>query len=195
VEAQYSPLYRELGDGTTIWSPLASGVLTGRYNDGIRAGTRRALPGYAWQRSMVLTPERIERVKRLAGIAADLRCTLPQMALAWCLKNPNVSMVITGASRPEQVRENLKAQEVAPLMTDEVMARIEGGGAREQAGIGLIRTQRPGAVLPGNRCSLLQRRFCMACGGACSALRANALGIDVLPGMAKPCVERRQIAT
>lgn len=128
MEAQYSPLYRELGDGTTIWSPLASGVLTGRYNDGIRAGTRRALPGYAWQRSMVLTPERIERVKRLAGIAADLRCTLPQMALAWCLKNPNVSTVITGASRPEQVRENLKAQEVAPLLTDEVMARIEGGG-------------------------------------------------------------------
>jgi len=125
VEAEYAPLYRDLGCGTTIWSPLASGVLTGKYNDGLPAGTRLALPGYEWLRGMVLTPERIERVKRLGGIAAGLGCTLPQLALAWCLKNPNVSTVITGASRPEQVRENMKALEVAPLLTDEVLARIE----------------------------------------------------------------------
>jgi voltage-dependent potassium channel beta subunit len=125
VEAEYTPLYRDLGYGTTIWSPLASGVLTGKYNDGVPTGTRLAMPGYEWLRDMVLTPDRIERAKRLAAIAADLGCTLPQMAIAWCLRMPNVSTVITGASRPEQVRENMKALEVAPLLTGDVLARID----------------------------------------------------------------------
>jgi voltage-dependent potassium channel beta subunit len=125
VEAEYAPLYRELGYGNTIWSPLASGVLTGKYNNGVPAGTRLAMPGYEWLRDVVLTPDRIERVKRLVAVAGELGCTLPQMALAWCLKNPNVSTVIMGASRPEQVRENLKALEVVPLLTGEVLARID----------------------------------------------------------------------
>lgn len=123
-EVEYAPLYRELGYGTTIWSPLASGLLSGKYNDGIPPDSRAALKGYEWlQRG--ITPERIEKVRRLAEIARDLGCTTAQLALAWCLKNPNVSTVITGASRPEQVTENMKAIEVAPKLTDEVLERIE----------------------------------------------------------------------
>jgi voltage-dependent potassium channel beta subunit len=125
VEKEYAPLYRDLGYGTTIFSPLASGLLTGKYNDGIPAGSRAALPGYEWVKKDIITPERVEKVKKLAPIAADLGCTLAAMSLAWCLKNPNVSTAITGASRPEQVRENMKASEVAPKLTDEVMRRIE----------------------------------------------------------------------
>ncbi|MGQ9490869.1 MAG: potassium channel beta subunit family protein [Anaerolineae bacterium] len=125
VEKEYAPLYRELGYGTTIWSPLASGLLTGKYNEGIPEDSRLGHPKTQWLREYVLKAERIEKVKQLAPIAAELGCTLAQMALAWCLKNPNVSTVITGASRPEQVHENMKALEVVPLLTDEVMARIE----------------------------------------------------------------------
>ncbi len=124
-EKEYAPLYDQLGYGTTIWSPLASGLLTGKYNDGIPAGTRATLPGYEWLRDSVLKPERIETVRQLAPIATDLGCTLAQMALAWCLTNPDVSTVITGASQPEQVHENMVALDVLPKLTDDVLARIE----------------------------------------------------------------------
>ncbi len=124
-EKEYAPLYDQLGYGTTIWSPLASGVLTGKYNDGIPADARAALPGYEWLRDAAIRPERIEKVKRLAPIAADLGCTLAQMALAWCLTNPDVSTVITGASRPEQVHENMKALDVLPRLSNDVLAQIE----------------------------------------------------------------------
>ena len=124
-EKEYAPLFRDLGYGTTIWSPLASGLLTGKYNDGIPDDSRAALPGYDWLKKEVITPERVEKVKRLEPIAAELGCSLAQLSLAWCLKNPNVSTVITGASRPEQVQENMKASEVAPKLTDEVMERVE----------------------------------------------------------------------
>lgn len=124
-EKEYAPLYQQLGYGATIWSPLASGLLTGKYNDGIPAGTRAALPGYEWLKDNVIKPERIAKVRRLAPIAADLGCTLAQMALAWCLTNPDVSTVITGASRPEQVHENMVALDVLPKLTDDVLARIE----------------------------------------------------------------------
>lgn len=126
VEKEYLPLYKELGYGTTIWSPLASGVLTGKYNQGIPAGSRAALKGYEWVGESLATPDRIEKVKRLAPIAAELGCSLAQLALAWCLKNPNVSTVITGASRASQVHENMKAIEVAPQLTDELLEQIEG---------------------------------------------------------------------
>lgn len=123
-EKEYAPLYKELGYGTTIFSPLASGLLTGKYNDGIPADSRASLQGYEWlQRG--ITPERIEKVRQLQPLAAELDCTLAQLALAWCLKNPNVSTVITGASRPEQVTENMRALEVAPKLTSDVMERIE----------------------------------------------------------------------
>lgn len=124
-EKEYAPLYKELGYGTTIWSPLASGLLTGKYNDGIPADSRAALPDYEWLRNNMLKPERIEKVKRLAPIAADLGCTLAQLGLAWCLTNPNVSTVITGATRPAQVHENMAALEVAPKLTEDVLAAIE----------------------------------------------------------------------
>lgn len=124
-EREYAPLYRDLGYGTTIWSPLASGVLTGKYNDGIPEGSRASLQGYEWLRNSAVTPERIEKVKQLKPIADELGCTTAQMALAWCLTNPNVSTVITGASRAEQVHENMKALDVLPKLTDEVLERIE----------------------------------------------------------------------
>jgi aryl-alcohol dehydrogenase-like predicted oxidoreductase len=117
-----------MGLGTTIWSPLASGLLTGKNNNGLPEGTRASLPGYEWLREEFEKPEtqvKIEKVKQLTLIAAELGCTLAQMALAWCLKNPNVSTVITGASRASQVTENMKALDVLPKLTDDVMARIE----------------------------------------------------------------------
>ncbi len=123
-EKEYARLYKEIGLGATIWSPLASGILTGKYNDGIPADSRASLQGYEWLKEMI-TPDKIERVRKLQPLAADLGCTMAQLAIAWCLKNPNVSTVITGASRVEQVRENMKALEVAPKLTPEVMERIE----------------------------------------------------------------------
>ena len=124
-EREYDPLYKELGYGTTVWSPLASGVLTGKYNDGVPEGSRASLQGYEWLRNAAITPERIEKVRQLKPIADELSCTLAQLGLAWCLTNPNVSTVITGASRPEQVHENMKALDVLPKLTDEVLDRIE----------------------------------------------------------------------
>ena len=125
MEKELVPVFRDLGYGTTIWSPLASGLLSGKYNSGIPEGSRASLQGFDWLRESVITPERIEKVKQLAPLASDLGCTLAQMAIAWCLKNPNVSTVITGASRPEQVHENVKALDVVPKLTDDVMARID----------------------------------------------------------------------
>jgi voltage-dependent potassium channel beta subunit len=125
-EHEYGLLYSELGYGTTIWSPLASGLLTGKYNDGIPAGSRATLPGYEWLRKDVLNEEAIAKVRQLAPIAGDLGCTLAQLGLAWCLTNPHVSTVITGASNAKQVTENMRALEVAPLLTGEVLDRIEG---------------------------------------------------------------------
>ncbi len=128
VEVEYAPLYREIGLGTTIWSPLASGLLTGKYNHGIPEGTRLSLKGYEWLRKEFETEEarqNIEKVKQLEPVAKELGCSLAQLALAWCLKNPNVSTVITGASRTEQVIENMQALHVAKRLTGEVMEQIE----------------------------------------------------------------------
>lgn len=125
VEVEYARVFRELGIGTTTWSPLASGLLTGKYNDGIPEDSRGALKGYEWLAERLGKPDEIARVKALAPVAGDLGCTLAQLALAWCLKNPHVSTVITGASRPAQVRENLKALDVVPRLTPDVMERID----------------------------------------------------------------------
>lgn len=128
VEKEYARVYEEFGLGTTIWSPLSSGLLTGKYNDGIPPGSRLALEGYQWLRGRLEGEggeSRIEKVRKLVPVARELDCTLAQLALAWCLANPNVSTVITGASRPEQVVENLKALEVTPRLDPEVMGRIE----------------------------------------------------------------------
>jgi voltage-dependent potassium channel beta subunit len=128
VEKEYAPLYRDYGLGTTVWSPLAGGLLTGKYDSGRPPGTRVSLPGYEWLRERYEGPEaesRIEKVRRLRAVADELGITRAQLALAWCLKNPNVSSVITGASRPEQLVENLKALEALERLSPEVMDRIE----------------------------------------------------------------------
>jgi voltage-dependent potassium channel beta subunit len=128
VEKEYARLYKEIGLGTTIWSPLASGLLTGKYNQGIPEGTRVSLKGYEWLRENFESEEaqqNIEKVKKMMPIAEELECTMAQLALAWCLKNPNVSTVITGASKPEQVKENMKALEVAERLSADVMEQID----------------------------------------------------------------------
>jgi voltage-dependent potassium channel beta subunit len=124
-EVEYARLFKDYGYGSTIWSPLASGLLTGKYNDGIPADSRGAVPGYEWLQDNLTNPDRLAKVKQLGALAAELGAPLAQMSLAWCLKNPNVSTVITGASRVEQVRQNMQALEVLPRLTPDVMARIE----------------------------------------------------------------------
>lgn len=125
-EKEYAPLFRETGYGTTIWSPLASGVLSGKYNAGVPAESRLSMSKYDWLKDSLLKPANIDKAKALAPIAAELGCTQAQLAIAWCLKNPNVSSVITGATRAEQVVENMKALDVVPKLTPEVLTRIEG---------------------------------------------------------------------
>jgi voltage-dependent potassium channel beta subunit len=128
VETEYRPLYRDVELGLTTWSPLASGILSGKYNDGIPEGSRLDTKGYEWLRERSLSEEgrgRLQKVRELAEVADELGCTVAQLALAWCLKNPDVSTVITGASRPEQVAQNMEALNVVAKLADEVMARLE----------------------------------------------------------------------
>jgi len=128
-EVEYSRLYNQIGLGTTIWSPLASGLLTGKYDEGIPSDSRLSLPGYEWLRKRFESEKGkswIEKTKQLKQIADDLGVSRALLALAWCLKNPNVSTVITGASRVSQVEENMKALDVVPKLTDEIMDAIEG---------------------------------------------------------------------
>ena len=116
-------VYKDYGYGTTTWSPLASGLLSGKYNQGIPEGSRAALND--WLQDHVTDTEKLAKVQALEPIANELGCTLSQLALAWCLKNPYVSSVITGASRVEQVQENMKATEIAPRLTPEISERID----------------------------------------------------------------------
>ena len=128
VETEYAPLYDEIGLGTTIWSPLASGMLTGKYNDGIPDGSRLSLENYQWLLPQLKSEEgqrKIAKVKQLTPLAQELGCTMAQLAIAWCLTNDDVSTVITGASRAEQVTENMKAIAIAEMLTPDVQERIE----------------------------------------------------------------------
>ena len=128
VEHEFTRLYKELGLGTTIWSPLASGMLTGKYNRGIPQGTRVTIEGYEWLREDFENEEaerNINKVMQLSPIAENLGMTMAQLAIAWCLKNPNVSTVITGASKPQQVTENLQAMDLVEKLTQSVMEQIE----------------------------------------------------------------------
>jgi voltage-dependent potassium channel beta subunit len=124
VEVEYAPLYEEVGLGTTIFSPLARGLLTGKYADGIPKGSFAEKPGFDWLKESI-TPEAVAKVESLAPIADELGCTRAQLALAWCLRVPYVSSVITGASTAEQVQENMGASDVVPKLTPEILARIE----------------------------------------------------------------------
>lgn len=123
-EQEYAPLW-QLGYGSTIWSPLASGVLSGKYNNGVPKGSRLDMKDYSWLKDKLITPEAIEFVKKLEPIAKELSASLAQLALAWCLKNPHVTTVITGATRKEQVVENMKALDVAEKLTPELMQKID----------------------------------------------------------------------
>lgn len=129
VEKEFELLYEEMGLGTTIWSPLASGVLTGKYNGGVPEDSRLSLEGYSWLRKQLLESEEgknnLEKVRRLSSVAEELGMTMSQMAIAWCLKNPNVSTVITGASKAEQVKQNMTAVDQAEKLTPDVMDHIE----------------------------------------------------------------------
>lgn len=125
VEVEYARLYEDLGLGTTVWSPLASGLLTGKYRDGVPAGSRGALPGYEWLASALTDKERIAQVENLRPIADSVGCSMAQLAIAWCAANPHVSTVITGASRASQAKENFEALSVIEALTPDVLARID----------------------------------------------------------------------
>ena len=128
VEREFAPLYKETGLGTTTWSPLSSGILTGKYNNGIPEDSRLTLKDYEWLKNQFESEkgkEMIEKARNLQPVADDLGITMADMALAWCLKNPNVSSVITGASKPEQVKQNMKAIDSVNKLTPDVMERIE----------------------------------------------------------------------
>lgn len=125
VEREFARLYEDIGLGLTTWSPLASGLLTGKYRAGVPEGSRATVQTYAFLKDRLTDPARNAAVGELAVIADELGCSLAQLALAWCLSNRNVSTVITGASRIEQVQENMKAAEFAARITPELKARIE----------------------------------------------------------------------
>jgi voltage-dependent potassium channel beta subunit len=125
VDNEFKRLYEDIGLGTTIWSPLASGLLTGKYLHGVPEGSRATLPGYEWLKNTLTDEGRNKKVADLKVIADELDITLTQLALAWCVKNPHVSTVITGASSAAQVRENMTALDAVPLLTKDVMDRID----------------------------------------------------------------------
>ncbi len=123
--ADYETVYRDYGYGSTTWSPLSSGLLTGKYNEGIPAGSRGALPKLAWLREHLTDADKLKRVAALQPIAEQMGASLAQFSLAWCLQNPHVSTVITGASRVEQLHENMKALNFTDKFTPEIMATID----------------------------------------------------------------------
>ncbi len=125
MELDYLPLFRHHGMGTTIWSPLASGLLTGKYNNGIPDGSRLSLSNYAWLKERLMQDDKLEKVSELAKLAAELGTSLATLSIAWCLHNPHVTTVILGATREEQLLENLKALEVYPKLTEHILAEID----------------------------------------------------------------------
>jgi len=124
-EVEYARLFQDYRYGSTIWSPLASGLLTGKYNNGIPSDSRGNLPGFEWLRGQLSDQAALNQVKKLQQIADGIGLSLSHLALAWCLKNPNVSTVIMGASKLEQLKENLKAVDLAGKLTTDVMTQID----------------------------------------------------------------------
>jgi voltage-dependent potassium channel beta subunit len=128
VEAEFMPLYDLFGLGTTIWSPLASGILTGKYNDGVPQDSRMNLPGYEWLKARLESPkgkDELEKVRKLAALAKEIGMPIHHLALLWCLATPHVSTVILGASRLSQLKDNIAALDSRPKMTPDVLAKIE----------------------------------------------------------------------
>ncbi len=125
MEHDYLPIFKNMGMGTTIWSPLASGLLTGKYNNGVPEGSRLAIEKYGWLKESVLTDDKLDKVRELSKIAEELNTPLATLSLAWCIHNPNVTTAILGATRDSQLTENLKAVELYPLLTREIMEKID----------------------------------------------------------------------
>ena len=125
VENEYLQIFKNEGLGTTIWSPLAAGLLTGKYNEGIPTDSRLAIQGFDWLKERWMSDDKIAKVKSLALLAKELNVTLPALSIAWCISNPNVTTAILGATKVQQLTDNLKALEVVPLLTKEVVEKIE----------------------------------------------------------------------
>jgi len=125
IEVDYYTIFKNVGMGTTIWSPLASGLLTGKYNDGVPDGSRLALEGFEWLKDRTLSDEKINRVRNLGKLANELGTTPATLSIAWCIKNNNVTTAILGATKEAQLLENLKAIDVLPKLTEEVMTKID----------------------------------------------------------------------
>jgi len=125
LEKDYLEVFKNVGLGTTIWSPLASGLLTGKYNNGIPEGSRLAIEGFDWLKERLIMEEKIEKVKQLQQLANELGCSLPALSIAWCIKNPNVTTAILGATRKEQLLDNLTALQAVELLSTEVLQKIE----------------------------------------------------------------------
>jgi voltage-dependent potassium channel beta subunit len=126
VEVEFSQIYKTVGLGTTIWSPLGSGILTGKYNDGMPEKTRLNMDGMDWLKDRSLVEENLEKVRKLTKVAKEMGTTMPKMAIAWTLKNDNVSTAILGASKKEQLEETLDSIEVMDMLNEEAMEKIEG---------------------------------------------------------------------
>lgn len=128
VEKDLAPLFKSRGLGSTIWSPLASGLLTGKYNDGIPEDSRLHMESLEWLRKRLTgfgAEKKLEAVKRFAAVAQEIGVPLPNLAIAWCLKNPHVSTVITGASKLEQLQENLRTLDILDQLTPSVMVALD----------------------------------------------------------------------
>jgi voltage-dependent potassium channel beta subunit len=125
MEQDYLPIFKGPGMGTTIWSPLASGLLTGKYNNGIPEGSRMALENYAWLKDRMMQDDKLERVKKLSKVATDMGTSLATLSIAWCIHNPNVTTAILGATREAQLMENLEALNVYTQLTPDVMQEID----------------------------------------------------------------------
>ncbi len=125
IENDYLEVYKNVGLGTTIWSPLAAGLLTGKYNNGIPEGSCLAIEGFDWLKERWIMQDKIEKVQQLQSLANELGCSLPALSIAWCIKNPNVTTAILGATKKEQLIDNLTALKAVELLTSEVISKIE----------------------------------------------------------------------
>ncbi len=125
MEYEFSMIFKTVGMGTTIWSPLASGLLTGKYNNGIPEGSRFALEGFDWLKDRWMVEDKLSKVKKLGELASELNTPLSTLAIAWCISNPNVTTAILGATKIEQLTENLKALDVLPKLSPELLHRID----------------------------------------------------------------------
>ena len=125
LENDYLQVFKNVGLGTTIWSPLASGLLTGKYNNGIPEDARLSIPGFEWLKDRTFVEEKLNKVRAYQQLADELGCSMAALSIAWCVKNPNVTTAILGATKRHQLEENLKALNVLPLLTEEVMTKID----------------------------------------------------------------------